>query len=93
MNSFKLMQITTPDNQTTLAEICSVFADHTIYGIDDNETVCVLNHDGTVYATFELEENGMYEVYNMDYDNMVFAEFAHLWGDTVAKIQGGATNV
>lgn len=87
MNGFKLMQITTPNNQATLDEILSVFAKHTIYGIDNNETICVLNHDGTVYATFEVEENGLYEIYDMDYDNMAFADIAHLWGDAVTKLQ------
>ena len=87
MNGFKLMQITTPDHQTTLNEILSVFADHTIYSIDNNETIVVLNHDGTVYATFELEDNGMYEIYDMNYDDVAFAEIAHLWGNAVRKLQ------
>lgn len=87
MNGFKLMQITTPDYQTTLNEILSVFANHTIYGIDNNETIVVLNHDGTVYATFELEDNGMYEIYDMNYDDVAFAEIAHLWGNAVRKLQ------
>jgi hypothetical protein len=48
--------------------------------------ICVLNHDGTVYATFEIEENGLYEIYDMDYDDTAFAEFAHFWGSAITKL-------
>ena len=91
-----LMQITTPDCQATLDEILFAFKGHKIYGLDNNTFICVLDANDNVFVTFESigyeEDDGtpdVYEVYSMDYDNVKFAEVAHLWGDTITKIQGG----
>ena len=94
--SMKMMIVTHPDYQATLDEILAAFSGHTIYGLDHNEYVCIVDSLGNVYATFESigyeEDDGtpdVYQLYDMNYDNVKFAEVAHLWADTITKLQGG----
>ena len=87
--SMKMMMVTYPDYQATLDEILTAFKGYTIYGFDDNTYICIVDSLGNVYATFESIGYDVYQVYDMDYDNVKFAEVAHLWADTITKIQGG----
>ena len=94
--SMKMMMVTYPDYQATLDEILAAFKGDTIYGLDDNTFICVVDSLGNVYATFESigyeEDDGtpdVYQVYDMEYDDVKFAEVAHMWADTITKLQGG----
>lgn len=90
--NMKMMMVTYPNYQATLDEILMAFNGYTIYGLDNNTFICVVDSLGNVCATFESIGYGtpnVYEVYDMNYDDVKFAEVAHLWGDTITKLQGG----
>ena len=88
MDCFALLRVTTRGYHSTLDELLEVFSDHIIYGLDDNEDICVLNPDGTIYATFERVEGetDLYCLYRMDYDNLYFSEVARLWANKIVKL-------
>ena len=82
-------------SQATLDEIMVYFPNHNIYTID-SDFVVVVAPNGNVCATFEsigYEDDDcvpdVYELYDTNYDNVNFAEVAHLWGNKITKIQGG----
>lgn len=95
--SMKMMMVTHPDYQATLDEILEAFKGDTVYGLDHNTFICIVDSLGNVYATFESigyeEDDGtpdVYQLYDMNYD-VKFAEVAHLWSNSspITKIQGG----
>lgn len=97
--SMKLMQVTTPNYQATLDEILTAFNGHKIYGLDENTFICVLDANDNVLVTFEsigYDDDDcvpdLYEVYDFNYEDVKFAEVAHLWGDTITKIQEEVKN-
>jgi hypothetical protein len=74
------------DGQATLDELRMYFPNYNIY-ILDAELVVVVRTNGNVLVTFEKLEDDVYQVYDTNYDNVKFAEVAHLWGDTIKEVQ------
>lgn len=91
------LQLMYLDGQATLDEIKMYFPNHNIYILDINtiyEMVVVVVPNGNIEVTFEkINDNDgtpdVYQVYDTNYDNVPFDEVAHLWADTITKIQGG----
>ena len=85
-----------PDGQATLNEILTHFDGHSVYQLDADTTtelVAVVAPNGNVLVTFEpLEDDDndgtpkVYQVYDTNYDNVLFSEVAYLWADTVVKL-------
>ena len=88
-----------PDGQATLDEILIHFRGYSIYHLDANTTtelIAIVRPNGNVLITFEPigyeDDDGtpdVYQVYDTYYDNVKFSEVAHLWADTITKLQGG----
>ena len=92
----KMMMVTYPDYQATLDEILTAFKGDTVYFLGDNTFIFIVDSLGNVYATFESigyeEDDGtpdVYQVYDMEYDDVKFSEVAYLWGNKITKLQGG----
>lgn len=86
----------TPSTLATLNEIIMYFDDHRVYRLDADTTtelVVVVDLNGYVLVTFEpVDDNNdstpkVYQVYDTNYDNVLFSEIAYLWADVVVKLQ------
>jgi hypothetical protein len=78
------------DTQATLDEILAYFngEGYNTYQLDADtsaEMLVIVDCNDDVFATFEVLDDKVYQVYELDYD-VKFSEVAHLWGDRITKL-------